>query len=532
MIYIEAGLNAESTQQTYYRVIEDILRTNDYRLFRIYEQMHEWIEDSPLLRRVNMAFMSGKFAARHPFHLTRDLHRLRNDCTTLRAEIKVIAAQADAAETRAGELGRALHKAEIDLGAIRAYTREIERKYIDVLQSRTWQVMEPVRWLSRRIARRKKAQLFVPKFAEGGDGSQPGNMLAGGLSVDDLAAKLWGGFSEPARADLICLAGSASARYGDRVHAAWNLARWEAAAGNWDACLSHLNSIANLDKSFFRTRRPRMLAIEAHVRTGDPAKAIEYAEHGLNREPDGNYLCGISNALLFKNPAASAGRERLATLNRIYPTAGLSKLAMIDPAKGFIFGNLTSEAAAPAGADGPKISVLMAVYNAGEFIETAVGSLLAQSWRNLEIAAVDDASTDDSWEKLQRLSARDARLRIFRNETNLGAYPTRNHALKRATGDLITVHDSDDWSHPQMLEVQARALLRAPENKATFSAMARVLPSMEFMLRPERNNLDYVHRSYPSLMMRRNDLALLHQWDGVLANADDELVQRVRAAWG
>ncbi len=83
-----------------------------------------------------------------------------------------------------------------------------------------------------------------------------------------------------------------------------------------------------------------------------------------------------------------------------------------------------------------------------------------------------------------------------------------------------------------MLEAQAEALLAGDGLKATFSMMTRVLPDMTFTLRPERNNLEYVHRSYPSLMMRRTDLALLGQWDGVSANADDELVQRIRAAWG
>ena len=359
----------------------------------------------------------------------------------------------------------------------------------------------------------------------------------GGLRVKDLVTKLWGGFSDAAYADLKRLLKEPTVATSSRVLAAWHLARREAAGQNWDRCLSHLIAISKLDKTFFRAKRTRLLLIEAYAKNGNPEKAINYAERALEKESDGNYHCGIVNALLTKGGmpgglSANLGRNRLAGLNRIYETAGLARLSLIDPARGLEFGNLMVEAPSPAQIDGPKISILVPVYNASGFVETAIGSLFAQSWSNIEIVAVDDASTDDSWEKLQRLAAQNARLRIFRNEANLGAYPTRNRALECATGDLVTVHDSDDWSHPQMLAVQAKALLRAPDVKGTFSAMARVSPDMEFMLRPERDNLEYVHRSYPSLMMRRADLALLDRWDAVLANADDELVQRARAAWG
>jgi len=58
------------------------------------------------------------------------------------------------------------------------------------------------------------------------------------------------------------------------------------------------------------------------------------------------------------------------------------------------------------------------------------------------------------------------------------------------------------------------------------------LPDMKFLLRPQRNNLDYVHRSYPSVLIRKSDLDALGMWDGVSANADDEFVQRARILWG
>lgn len=73
IIYIEAGANPNSSQQCYYRTIEDILQSHDYRLFKIYEQKNEWVEDSAVLRRMNMAFLSPTFAESRPLRLFQDL---------------------------------------------------------------------------------------------------------------------------------------------------------------------------------------------------------------------------------------------------------------------------------------------------------------------------------------------------------------------------------------------------------------------------------------------------------------------------
>jgi FkbM family methyltransferase len=83
VIYIEAGVDPDNQQQTYYRKIEDILMSHGYRLFRIYEQTHEWIDDRPLLRRMNMAFISPIVAAKYPMSLLRELQALRDRIDTL-----------------------------------------------------------------------------------------------------------------------------------------------------------------------------------------------------------------------------------------------------------------------------------------------------------------------------------------------------------------------------------------------------------------------------------------------------------------
>ncbi|WP_181408155.1 FkbM family methyltransferase [Pararhizobium mangrovi] len=78
VVYVEAGIDQASAQNSYYRRIEDLLNGYDYGLFRIYEQHGEWIEDDPLMRRLNLAFMSRSFAEKNPYRLVNELYAARN----------------------------------------------------------------------------------------------------------------------------------------------------------------------------------------------------------------------------------------------------------------------------------------------------------------------------------------------------------------------------------------------------------------------------------------------------------------------
>lgn len=86
VIYIEAGLSKSGGQQTYYRSIEDYLAGFGYRIFRIYEQKNEWLEDSAALRRANFAFMSDPFLARNPYKVTTQLFETRRELNKARRE--------------------------------------------------------------------------------------------------------------------------------------------------------------------------------------------------------------------------------------------------------------------------------------------------------------------------------------------------------------------------------------------------------------------------------------------------------------
>lgn len=100
----------------------------------------------------------------------------------------------------------------------------------------------------------------------------------------------------------------------------------------------------------------------------------------------------------------------------------------------------------------PRVSILMAVFNAQKFLGEALGSVLAQTEPSWELICVDDASTDRSLSILQAYAARDSRIRVVRQPENRGASVARNTALRQARGEWITMLDSDDRLSPDTLE--------------------------------------------------------------------------------
>jgi FkbM family methyltransferase len=86
MLIIEVGMNPNGQQQCYYRIIDDLLIESGYRIFRIYEQKHEWMTDLPFMRRANFVYMSNNFAKSNPYKLTQELYKKDQIIKALRFE--------------------------------------------------------------------------------------------------------------------------------------------------------------------------------------------------------------------------------------------------------------------------------------------------------------------------------------------------------------------------------------------------------------------------------------------------------------
>lgn len=110
----------------------------------------------------------------------------------------------------------------------------------------------------------------------------------------------------------------------------------------------------------------------------------------------------------------------------------------------------------------PKVSVLVAVYNGERFVEATVRSILAQSFRDLEMVILDDGSRDGSLAILNHLAATDARIRLA-SRPNRGIPATANEMIALARGEHLSLMDHDDIMLPGCLEAEVAHLERHPE---------------------------------------------------------------------
>lgn len=108
--------------------------------------------------------------------------------------------------------------------------------------------------------------------------------------------------------------------------------------------------------------------------------------------------------------------------------------------------------------DQPLISIALCVYNGEHYLREQLDSILAQDGVRIEVVAVDDQSSDGSLALLQDYAARDPRIRVYENDTNLGHLRSFDRAMSLCTGPLIAPSDQDDIWHPQKLQRLLAAL--------------------------------------------------------------------------
>jgi glycosyltransferase involved in cell wall biosynthesis len=107
------------------------------------------------------------------------------------------------------------------------------------------------------------------------------------------------------------------------------------------------------------------------------------------------------------------------------------------------------------------VSVVMPVYNAAPYLREAIQSMFDQTYPNWELIAVDDGSTDNSWEILQSYS--DPRIKIFQRE-NGGQCAATNTGLQHISGDYVLFFDADDLMDKNKIKVQVEALAKEDAN--------------------------------------------------------------------
>jgi len=97
------------------------------------------------------------------------------------------------------------------------------------------------------------------------------------------------------------------------------------------------------------------------------------------------------------------------------------------------------------------ISIAMCTYQGEAFLATQLESLLAQTWKNIEIVVVDDGSTDATVTIVQDFARQDSRIKLYQNPLNLGINANFSRALSLCQGEFIAPCDQDDIWHPEKL---------------------------------------------------------------------------------
>lgn len=106
----------------------------------------------------------------------------------------------------------------------------------------------------------------------------------------------------------------------------------------------------------------------------------------------------------------------------------------------------------------PTVSVILPIYNGAEFIEGSIQSILAQDFRDFELLAIDDGSTDDTPKILRRLAKKDPRIRILTHAKNMGLVAGLNEGIEEAKGRFIARMDADDYAMATRFSRQVAAL--------------------------------------------------------------------------
>lgn len=224
--------------------------------------------------------------------------------------------------------------------------------------------------------------------------------------------------------------------------------------------------------------------------------------------------------------------EPFVAINNLFRINGLSKIIPKSAASKFDSLNAPKSSLGLIGklfsiSKSATVSIIVPCHNAEKTIATSLISLKQQTWPNIEIIVVEDASTDNTVDELTRLKNDIAGLKVISNKFNQGAYASRNIAMSLVKGNFITVMDADDWAHPQKIEKQIIPLLLNKSLKGTISHLARCTENLHFSkLRAGRS---WIQRNVSSLLVRKEVVTALGGWDEVKVNADTEFYERCLA---
>lgn len=130
----------------------------------------------------------------------------------------------------------------------------------------------------------------------------------------------------------------------------------------------------------------------------------------------------------------------------------------------------------------PLVSIIIPVYNGRDVVVDAIRSVLSQTYRNIEVVIVDDASTDSTADLVRRTFT-DDRLQLIEHSTNQGAAIARNTAIEHARGSVLAFLDADDIAIPERIATQV-VYLRNHEDIGAVGSAVTLFGGGDGVIRP------------------------------------------------
>lgn len=258
-------------------------------------------------------------------------------------------------------------------------------------------------------------------------------------------------------------------------------------------------------------------------------KAVATLPNLINLSSDqqqSNFVCLYSNTLRISL------EERLELLNVILTQHLLTKVHLRNLSSGFTINNFVSENESTRADVNTKVkvSVIVTAYNAESTLKGCVESLLSQTWNNVEVIIVNDASTDSTLRIAQQLKESDTRVELIDLSKNVGTFAAKSIAALYVKGDFLTCQDSDDWAHPNKIQEQVMPLINNADLIATTSYWLRM---DEEGVYHSRHFYPFLRQNPASPMFRfeqvKEDIGL---WHIVRTGADSEFFERLKLYYG
>ncbi|MBP3821315.1 glycosyltransferase family 2 protein [bacterium] len=170
-----------------------------------------------------------------------------------------------------------------------------------------------------------------------------------------------------------------------------------------------------------------------------------------------------------------------------------------------------------------KVSIIIPCYNKGKYVKDAIESALHQTYQNIEIVCVNDASTDDSGEILKEFSKK-YEIKLIENENNMGVVYSRNCAIEASSGDYILPLDADDTIEPSYVEKAAEILNSRPDIGVVYCQYRYFGKSNRKIILPNVTKEYLLYSSCISScsMFRRTDFLSIGGYKGFMKNGCED----------